>query len=119
MTRAQADRRLMAILSTDVAGCTALRERDEGTAIRVRERHRALIRAPASQFERELGFISSMTPVDDLAPQIGAPTLVIHGDRDAAAHVDFGIRRASLIPGARLEILQAANHAGVRWKTRV
>jgi len=85
VTRAQADRRLMAIVSTDVAGCTAFTERDEGAAIRVRERHRALIRTPASQFEGELGLMSSMTPVEDLAPQIGAPTLVIHGDRDAAA----------------------------------
>ena len=118
MARAQADRRLMAILSTDVAGCTALRERDEGTAIRVRERHRALIRAPASQFERELGFISSMTP-GRRSRTADRRADARHPWRPRCGDVDFGIRRASLIPGARLEILQAANHAGVRWKTRV
>ncbi len=54
MTQAQADRRLMAILFTDVAGYSALTERDESAAIRVRERHRTLVRALASQFEGEL-----------------------------------------------------------------
>lgn len=33
----------MAILFTDVAGYTALTERDETTAVRVRERHRTLV----------------------------------------------------------------------------
>jgi pimeloyl-ACP methyl ester carboxylesterase/class 3 adenylate cyclase len=48
------DRRLMAILFTDIAGYTTLTERDEATAIRVRERHRTLVRALATQFEGEV-----------------------------------------------------------------
>jgi pimeloyl-ACP methyl ester carboxylesterase/class 3 adenylate cyclase len=54
VTQAQDDRRLMAILFTDIAGYTTLTERDESTAIRVRERHRTLVRALASQFEGEV-----------------------------------------------------------------
>jgi pimeloyl-ACP methyl ester carboxylesterase/class 3 adenylate cyclase len=54
VTQAHDDRRLMAILFTDIAGYTTLTERDEATAIRVRERHRTLVRALASQFEGEV-----------------------------------------------------------------
>lgn len=54
MTQVREDRRLMAILFTDVAGYTALTERDEAAAIRVRERHRTLVSTLASQFEGEL-----------------------------------------------------------------
>ena len=51
MTEGHDDRRLMAILFTDIAGYTTLTERDESTAIRVRERHRTLVRTLATQFE--------------------------------------------------------------------
>lgn len=54
MTQAREDRRLMAILFTDVADYTALTERDEAAAIRVRERHRTLVGTLAGQFEGEL-----------------------------------------------------------------
>ena len=54
MTQAHDDRRLMAILFTDIAGYTSLTERNEATAIRVRERHRTPVRALASQFEGEV-----------------------------------------------------------------
>jgi pimeloyl-ACP methyl ester carboxylesterase/class 3 adenylate cyclase len=48
------DRRIVAILFTDIVGYTALTERDESAAIRVRERHRTLLRTLAAQFEGEL-----------------------------------------------------------------
>jgi len=54
LTQAHDDRRLMAILFTDVAGYTTLTERDEAAAIRVRERHRTLVRTLATQFDGEL-----------------------------------------------------------------
>ena len=54
MSEVNDDRRLMAILFTDIAGYSKLTERDESTAVRVRERHRTLVRALASQFEGEL-----------------------------------------------------------------
>jgi pimeloyl-ACP methyl ester carboxylesterase len=44
-------------------------------------------------------------------PRLQLPTLVIHGDRDASAPLDFtGRRVASLIPGARLEVYPNAPH---------
>jgi len=54
VTQRDENRRLMAILFTDIAGYTALTERDEASAIRVRERHRTLVRTLASQFEGEV-----------------------------------------------------------------
>ena len=54
MTELHDDRRILAILFTDVVGYTALTERDENAAVRVRERHRTLVHALATQFEGEL-----------------------------------------------------------------
>ena len=48
------DRRIVAILFTDVVGYSSLTERDESAAIRVRERHRTLVKTLATQFEGEL-----------------------------------------------------------------
>lgn len=41
---------------------------------------------------------------------IRAPTLVIHGDRDAMLSVENGRLIASKIPGARLEVLEGVGH---------
>jgi class 3 adenylate cyclase len=54
VTELHDDRRILAILFTDVVGYTALTERDENAAVRVRERHRTLVHALATQFEGEL-----------------------------------------------------------------
>ena len=54
MTNAPDDRRLLAILSTDIAGYTSLTERDEGAAIRARDRHHSLVRALVTQFDGEV-----------------------------------------------------------------
>ena len=54
MTEVAAERRLLAIMFTDVVGYTALTERDEAAAVRVRERHRDLVRTLVDQFDGEL-----------------------------------------------------------------
>ncbi|HME72733.1 MAG TPA: adenylate/guanylate cyclase domain-containing protein [Myxococcota bacterium] len=54
MTEAHEERRLLAIMFTDVVGFTALTERDEAAAVRVRERHRELVRTLVHQFDGEL-----------------------------------------------------------------
>lgn len=50
----------------------------------------------------------------DLRPDLRAlatPTVVIHGDRDASAPLDFtGRRTAALIPGAELRVYEGAPH---------
>ncbi|HEY1826384.1 MAG TPA: alpha/beta fold hydrolase [Acidimicrobiales bacterium] len=46
----------------------------------------------------------------DRVPSITAPTLVLHGDLDSTVPVEMGKELASLIPGARLEIIQGARH---------
>jgi 3-oxoadipate enol-lactonase len=42
--------------------------------------------------------------------EVRAPTLVIHGDEDLMLGVDNGRLIASLIPGARLEVLEGVGH---------
>ncbi|MGH7288032.1 MAG: alpha/beta fold hydrolase [Myxococcota bacterium] len=48
------ERKLLAILFTDVVGYTALTERDEARAVRVRDRHRELVKTLVTQFEGEV-----------------------------------------------------------------
>lgn len=62
------------------------------------------------------GFLLDPVALDidtrDLAQGLEVPTLVIHGTRDTAIPIDEGGRElASLIPGARFEVLQGADHA--------
>ncbi len=47
-------RQLLAIRFTDVVGYTALTERDESAAVRVRNQHRELVRTLVDQFEGEM-----------------------------------------------------------------
>jgi len=47
-------RQLLAIMFTDVVGYTALTERDEAAAVRVRNQHRKLVRTLVEQFEGEV-----------------------------------------------------------------
>jgi class 3 adenylate cyclase/pimeloyl-ACP methyl ester carboxylesterase len=47
-------RQLLAIMFTDVVGYTALTERDEAGAVRVRERHRELVQTLVKQFDGEV-----------------------------------------------------------------
>jgi class 3 adenylate cyclase/pimeloyl-ACP methyl ester carboxylesterase len=49
-----AERRLLAIMFTDVVGYSALTERDEAGAVRVRDAHRDLVRTLVAQFDGEV-----------------------------------------------------------------
>jgi pimeloyl-ACP methyl ester carboxylesterase len=46
----------------------------------------------------------------DLAPQVAAPTLVLHSNDDARVPFKEGRRLASMIPGARFVPLESKNH---------
>ena len=48
--------------------------------------------------------------VTELATRVRAPTLVLHGVRDAAVPFDQGRRLTALIPGARFVSLESQNH---------
>lgn len=50
--------------------------------------------------------------VEDLARQISVPTLVIHGEDDQVIPVEASRRLASLIPGARLELIDGGHREG-------
>lgn len=47
-----------------------------------------------------------MTPVD----QIGAPTLVLHGDADRIVPYENGVELARRIPGSRFETFHGGGH---------
>ncbi len=51
---AQADRRLVAIVFSDIVGYTSLTDRDEARAIRARERHRSIARPLVDEFQGEV-----------------------------------------------------------------
>jgi pimeloyl-ACP methyl ester carboxylesterase/DNA-binding CsgD family transcriptional regulator len=48
--------------------------------------------------------------VTSFAPQVRAPTLVLHARDDRAVPVEEATRLAALIPGAHLTVLDSANH---------
>jgi pimeloyl-ACP methyl ester carboxylesterase len=51
------------------------------------------------------------TDFRDELPRLAVPTLIIHGDKDVSAPVDFtGRRTAALIPGSRLIVYEGAPH---------
>jgi len=54
--------------------------------------------------------VTNRLDVEDLAPRISCPTLVLHANRDARVPFDEGRRLASLIPGARFVPLDSRNH---------
>ena len=55
VTETSGQRQFLAIMFTDVVGYTALTERDEAAAIRVREQHRELVQTLVRQFDGEPG----------------------------------------------------------------
>ena len=58
------------------------------------------------------GFFREFWQIDasDAARSLRVPTLVIHGQNDSPVPLRWGRDLASLIPGARFEILQGADH---------
>ena len=58
------------------------------------------------------GFLQALLEIDtrQLAPRIGVPTLVVHGEEDIIIPFAAGRETASLIPNARFEIISGADH---------
>ncbi len=54
--------------------------------------------------------VTAELDVTDLAPRVAVPTLVLHARRDRRAPLDQGRLLASLIPDARLVLLDSSNH---------
>ena len=74
------------------------------------ERMRAILTAtPAEGYAACCEAIAAMDLTPDL-PSISAPTLVLAGSEDPATPPEHGRRIASLIPGARFEIVSPAAH---------
>ncbi len=54
MPESHSERQLLAIMFTDVVGYTALMERDEAAAVRIRDAHRELVHTLVKQFDGEV-----------------------------------------------------------------
>ena len=59
-----------------------------------------------AQYDACLEWAARVTPVD----QIGAPTLVLHGDADRVVPYESGVELARRIPGARFETFPGGGH---------
>lgn len=70
---------------------------------RLGSRRRSIYRAVNGVMERE--------PVIDSIGTISVPTLVIHGEKDAALDLEEGRLIAETIPGATLEVIAGAGHS--------
>ena len=64
----------------------------------------------AREDRRLMAILFTDEDVSATAAQVRAPTLILHGDRDQTIPLPYGVRLASLIPGARLEVLKGAGH---------
>jgi fermentation-respiration switch protein FrsA (DUF1100 family) len=53
-----------------------------------------------------------------LAPQVGIPTTVFHGDQDDVVPFDMGRAIAAAIPGAELRIVEGAGHNDLQTRDR-
>ena len=68
-----------------------------------------LLDTPAEGYAGCCGAIQTMDLLDDL-PRITAPTLVIAGSEDVPTPPEHAHRIGSLIPGARVEVVDGASH---------
>jgi proline iminopeptidase len=60
---------------------------------------------------RQLWAVLGSGDRNELLPQIGAPTLVIHGAADPLVPVEHGRHTAELVPGAELLVVEEMGHA--------
>jgi pimeloyl-[acyl-carrier protein] methyl ester esterase len=67
-------------------------------------------RPPAATLAAGLGWLRDVD-LQDIAPQVKAPTLLIHGAVDPLMPLAAGEALAALIPGARLEVFADCAHA--------
>jgi pimeloyl-ACP methyl ester carboxylesterase len=99
-------------------------ERGELEQFLAREERLATRAAQAPVAERiayyavELRNIQAYVDCDgrDFARNVKAPTLVVHGERDQAVPVDWGVELAQAIPDAELHVINGASH-GLLWRS--
>ncbi len=65
----------------------------------------------------EIFAANSQIDVSNILHQVQAPTLIIHGRRDAVSPFDEGRRLAAAIPNAQLVELDTANHIPLQSET--
>jgi pimeloyl-ACP methyl ester carboxylesterase len=69
-----------------------------------------LRRSTSAETAAELFRARGLIDVTELAPQVRAPTLVLHASDDRMVPVEEGRRLAALVPGAHFVMLESATH---------
>ncbi len=82
----------------------------EGTAEQMRWFNDLQRISTSPEIAVRMAIASFSVDVSDLAPQVTAPTLVLHARDDAVTPLAQSRHLADLIPGARLVILESKNH---------
>jgi len=86
------ERRLAAIMFTDVVGYTAITERDEARAVEIRETHRDLVRTLVKQFDGELVDATGDESFSIFASALRAVDCALALQGALASHPDLRIR---------------------------
>ncbi len=92
MTDAHTDRQLLAIMFTDVVGYTAITERDEASAVRIREAHRDLVRTLVKQFDGEVMDVTGDESLSIFASALRAVDCAMALQGALRSHPDLRIR---------------------------
>ena len=92
MADAHADRQLLAIMFTDIVGYTAITERDEASAVRIREAHRDLIRTLVGQFDGEVVDVTGDESLSIFASALRAVDCAMAVQGALRSHPDLRVR---------------------------
>ncbi|MFF3488455.1 alpha/beta fold hydrolase [Streptomyces sp. NPDC002701] len=87
----------------------ALSERGQADEKTVAELKKIVVHRSPEADARRLAAIPGFDLTDRL-PEITAPTLLIYGEDDPAAHPEIGQKIADAIPEARMEVIPGARH---------
>ncbi len=116
MADAHADRQLLAIMFTDVVGYTAITERDEASAVRIREAHRDLIRTLVGQFDGEVVDVTGDESLSIFASALRAVDCAMAVQGALRSHPDLRERNGAPISLQNLHLSTCFVDVGP-WKT--
>lgn len=95
------------VVSPDVIDTDAVLVAETRAALRIRNQE---------SFARRMAAVANHDVRDRLG-EIGAPTLILHGDEDPIVHTNAATLMAERIPGAQLQFLQGSRH-GITFQHR-
>jgi class 3 adenylate cyclase/pimeloyl-ACP methyl ester carboxylesterase len=92
MPESHSERQLLAIMFTDVVGYTALTERDEAAAVRIREAHRELVHTLVKQFDGDVVDVTGDESLSIFASALRAVDCALALQGALRSHPDLRVR---------------------------